>query len=392
MTEYWVSKSRYSCPICKVWMADNKASIRKHEQGTKHIANVEEAKKRKREARFHGASSEADLKKELRDIEAAARATQAQDAALFGGGAGFAAPPPPPAPPKLMSGSDGHVPRRDWGNKGSGQGAGIAGHYGPGRGGGGPAPGMHGRAEEEDKEVEAGDGKYQIDGTWYLDGKKHEELLVTNTPCQLFLESNADDAEQGDGDWIDALVLKVVELSVANTRLKMRRYVVAYFKEGQEKEVVEKDVLSDRLRLIANEKGEYVKPVDEEAQAEVKEDVKDENTGIGQWETVAVRMVDPVKEEKKIRAQAAANTHRAAQLLAKKQRLTDDQAAQAEDDVMGSYDPYGTGKYRGMDVRAPADTGEEVTAEVNEEHTGPVVFKKRKSKGLSKSKRKRHEE
>jgi hypothetical protein len=30
--------------------------------------------------------------------------------------------------------------------------------------------------------------KVQVDGIWYLDGKKHEDLLVRNAVCQVFIE------------------------------------------------------------------------------------------------------------------------------------------------------------------------------------------------------------
>lgn len=41
MTEYWKSNAKKFCEICKVWYADNKASIEHHEMGAKHKAMVQ---------------------------------------------------------------------------------------------------------------------------------------------------------------------------------------------------------------------------------------------------------------------------------------------------------------------------------------------------------------
>ncbi|XP_073283305.1 zinc finger protein ZOP1-like [Primulina huaijiensis] len=40
MTEYWVSQGNKWCDICKIWISNNPASIRNHELGQRHKANV----------------------------------------------------------------------------------------------------------------------------------------------------------------------------------------------------------------------------------------------------------------------------------------------------------------------------------------------------------------
>jgi len=40
MSEYWKSNAKKYCDLCKVWMADNKASIKIHEEGSKHQNSV----------------------------------------------------------------------------------------------------------------------------------------------------------------------------------------------------------------------------------------------------------------------------------------------------------------------------------------------------------------
>ncbi len=52
------------------------------------------------------------------------------------------------------------------------------------------------------------------------------------------------------------------------------------------------------------------------------------------------------------------------------------------DDAMGSYDPYGTGTYRGVKIDGGGDgrpqTSEVYNTHLNKESSQPVAFKKRK--------------
>jgi WW domain-binding protein 4 len=36
MADYWKSNAKKYCEFCKVWIADNKASVNIHESGRKH--------------------------------------------------------------------------------------------------------------------------------------------------------------------------------------------------------------------------------------------------------------------------------------------------------------------------------------------------------------------
>ncbi len=74
MTEYWKSNPRFCCPVCNVWMADNHASRRKHEQGNKHIFAVQEMIRKKRDQKFQFERENRELKRELKNIEMVAAA------------------------------------------------------------------------------------------------------------------------------------------------------------------------------------------------------------------------------------------------------------------------------------------------------------------------------
>lgn len=87
MSEYWVSKKRYFCKYCEIYIADDAPSRQQHENGLRHKGNVE---------RFirgiykSGEKQKKDLEEEKREmarVERAANAAFAQDV-----GAGIAKP------------------------------------------------------------------------------------------------------------------------------------------------------------------------------------------------------------------------------------------------------------------------------------------------------------
>ena len=41
MSEYWVSKKKYFCKYCDIYIADDTPSRRQHENGLRHKGNVE---------------------------------------------------------------------------------------------------------------------------------------------------------------------------------------------------------------------------------------------------------------------------------------------------------------------------------------------------------------
>jgi WW domain-binding protein 4 len=73
MSEYWVSQAKHYCKICNVWIADNKPSRQFHENGAKHKEKVETQMRNKRDEKLHGARSEAELRKQLAEIDKAAK-------------------------------------------------------------------------------------------------------------------------------------------------------------------------------------------------------------------------------------------------------------------------------------------------------------------------------
>eukprot|EP01104_Vermistella_antarctica_P014205 TRINITY_DN4429_c0_g1_i1.p1 TRINITY_DN4429_c0_g1~~TRINITY_DN4429_c0_g1_i1.p1 ORF type:complete len:423 (-),score=147.56 TRINITY_DN4429_c0_g1_i1:33-1301(-) len=79
MSEYWVSQDKFYCKYCKVYMQDNAAVKRIHEQGKKHKEKVVDFLSDARKRKSAKVTQEAELKKEIARLTAAADKRIAQD-------------------------------------------------------------------------------------------------------------------------------------------------------------------------------------------------------------------------------------------------------------------------------------------------------------------------
>jgi hypothetical protein len=250
-----------SSPRSNVWMAGDKASIRHHESGNKHKYAVQDSLRKKRDEKYRASRDESQLQKDLRKIEAAAAKAHARDGSHF--------------EPSQVAATAAH-PRDSGRAHHSSQRisdlpvAGVEG--GEGESENGPPPP---NVEEEDS------GRYQIGDKWYLDGKKHEEMLIKGKECEIFQEEQ--------DEWVPAEISEVKVVVVPSVDLTIRRFEIKC--QG----TLETDVLSDRLRLVLSES---------EAQEEARKngDVVgatavlkaeppppvNEATGFGGWQTVRV--------------------------------------------------------------------------------------------------------
>ncbi|KAG5182306.1 hypothetical protein JKP88DRAFT_348981 [Tribonema minus] len=271
----------------------------------------------------------------------------------------------------------------------------------------------------------------------------------------------AEPEETDDGgveEWIDALILEVALVAVPNTDIRLRRHKVAYFAPGAEHETVVEDIPSDRLRIPAGEDAEWTAPDDaqlinviiesdelkraehetvvedvpsdrlripaaEDAEWTAPDDAQlidaliesgelkpppppppppDENTGIGRWQTVKVTTFSQEElDARQAKAEVAksAKQKRRAAAAARAERDMELDLAMEADDAMGSYDPLGTGRYKGFDLERGGHDAEEVSAEqkaaiaaaleAEKGAAAPVAFKKRKAAAPAKFKRRR---
>lgn len=67
MSEYWVSKGKYYCTYCKVYIADDKPSRQHHETGGRHKGNLE---RYIRDIYKKGAQAEKEKKQAEREMKA----------------------------------------------------------------------------------------------------------------------------------------------------------------------------------------------------------------------------------------------------------------------------------------------------------------------------------
>eukprot|EP01038_Epipyxis_sp_PR26KG_P007581 gene7581-10329_t len=352
MTEYWVSQAKYFCPVCKVYLADNKASRQHHENGSKHKQKVEEQQKLKKAEKLHGARSENELKQQLEEINKAAREAVAIDKAQYGSDffqntnirAAIPAPPPPKPPSFKL-------------------------------------PVQFRKDNSNGDDVNEEDGLYCVDGKYYLEGKFHENKIKTGLKCELFLEDL--------DEWFPGEITARLETHVPHTVVTLKTFDITYqipqengtisdYKEDKTDVAVElkveKGVKNDRIRLFANADGTLI----DNTRLKPIAPIINDNTGIGMWQVVSVREIDEEQELlDEMNRQAAENAAKESQKI----KPTNDN----DDSALSAYNPFHTSKYKGIEI-IPDNIGYK-NAEMESITNGvTVTFKKRKSNTNNSSK------
>jgi WW domain-binding protein 4 len=110
MSEYWVSKKKYFCTYCDIFIADDVPSRTHHENGMRHQGNKERFVKGLYKAGEKKKKEEEEERREMKNVDAAAMRAYALDvgagrAGIGGSGSGSSLPGPkaPPPPPKKPS-------------------------------------------------------------------------------------------------------------------------------------------------------------------------------------------------------------------------------------------------------------------------------------------------
>eukprot|EP00904_Undaria_pinnatifida_P011381 jgi/Undpi1/7373/HiC_scaffold_22.g09846.m1 len=222
----------------------------------------------------------------------------------------------------------------------------------------------------------AWDGVLQEGDQWYLDGQAHRDKLAVDSACQIFVES--------EGQWVDAVVLSIEPDAATTTPVAggtTRRLELAYFEAGAEKETVLSGVEAWSVRLPAGAGGIWPPPLEKEALPPPPP--PDENTGLGGWQTVSVRLVDEVAEAEARRKKKEVKKAKKQKREEKTERETMLVEAMDADDAMGSYDPWGTGKYKGFEIAKDVPRGPEEDTGGGEGGgaSSAASFKKRKGPG-----------
>jgi WW domain-binding protein 4 len=108
MSEYWISKKKYFCTYCDIYIADDVPSRSHHENGMRHQGNKERFVKGLYKAGEKKKKDDEEERRSMKTVEAAAQRAYALDVGAGRGGIGSssssvpapkATPPPPPKKP-----------------------------------------------------------------------------------------------------------------------------------------------------------------------------------------------------------------------------------------------------------------------------------------------------
>ncbi|KAG8896414.1 hypothetical protein FRB99_008898 [Tulasnella sp. 403] len=106
MSEYWVSKKKYFCKYCDIYIADDAPSRQQHENGLRHKGNKERFIREIYKAGEKAKKDKQDEEREMRAVEQAALAAYAKDVGLAAAAAAHPLPSSLKAPPKQTKSGD----------------------------------------------------------------------------------------------------------------------------------------------------------------------------------------------------------------------------------------------------------------------------------------------
>lgn len=393
MTEFWVSRPKHFCTLCKVWCQGDPVSIKRHEEAPGHKNKLAHRLKAKRQSRQHPHSS--DVAAQLSQIEAAAAASMRQTAAsgAFAGAINTN---------EFLS-TEHSQPHRSGGGRT---------RDGGGRFEGDPTADFYenfnarsfqddGKNAGEEEEEDLG-GEYVVKGTRYFQGKAHAEKFRTGSDCQVWVES----AES----WLPGVIKRVKRYGSASGEERVFDVEVAakddeeltgesrvekHLRRLRRNDTLMVDVDAKDIRVAGDPTDGVWRPPKSQPIPEMPTTVAevDAHTGLGKWTTVSVRQVDEEEEERKRARRESQQAKREAKAQAAEQRAKDEARAasfleenrQALNSHLGVYDRVDV--YKGVKLVKDEDEEKAVnvvpTTKVEEEEEESGIsrafsFKKRK--------------
>lgn len=399
MTDFWVSNAKHFCNLCKVWCQGDPVSIKRHEEGPKHKDRVAA---RLKAARRKSQPSDEDVARQLREIEAAAAESMRQTAASGTFAGTLDVDPTVGVRPVRARPGIGPRPGEGW-YKGDST-ADFHDNF--------DAHSFRETRPAVREEDEDPGGEYVARGIKYFQGLAHRDKFVTRGLCELWVEAT--------DKWLPAVVVQVKRFAAGDSEdrtydvrllveppelpsagaTRLERHLAAAARDNLVRDVNAKDLRvkadSDgvwRPRRTDDAKVDEARPFfRDQTPIEAPPPQVDQNTGIGQWTTVAVREFDEAKEEAlRLDAEAKRESLRARreQVRQAESRHAADRARQlnaveesrdALNSQLGVYDR--TDVYRGIKLHADDDVFDAGSGATTEEHSAPdatqAVFKKRK--------------
>jgi WW domain-binding protein 4 len=405
--EPWRNAERHYCKPCNAWMGSDRQSILLHENGRKHKENVETSLQQKRSQKLEEENNLKLLQSSLQKIEADAAASHLQhDSSMVStqmlsqhrqvpSVVNSAAPttmatPTTMTPPAFTLKQE----KKDWASrKKKRQDEKV----------GGEATTDEDQSKSKRKriKIEPGQGDYSHGSQIYLEGPTFYEILEEDMPVELWTGSSmANLAEkrllERDMHWKKALVV-----GVRKSPEKCLVHVAYLQSKDDNEELIEKNVLVDRIRIVLGadesipgslEEARLLAMGGEEIKVQPKQDEKkvDEATGLSGWSTVTIKRTTVKHELKEERARLREQRKEA--VLEKEAQIKETEARRmeeakvsgADDSALGAYDVWGTGGYKGVDIQKEAELKVEDTAKSLASGKTSVAFKKKKKKPPSK--------
>ncbi|OQR84637.1 hypothetical protein ACHHYP_13113 [Achlya hypogyna] len=383
------ARDKHHCTYCNIWIPGDRISIRNHEASQRHRDRTQAQYRIRTRDREHAEREEANMQRELQQVERDARARHARDMSgkqkeanapidvpavgplprqVAQIAAKAMAPPPPPRvmappPPPRMA-------------------AVVQQQYAPVIA---PLPQVPPPAPKRKAKptpppapapIEKSKGFYTVRGIVYLEGQFHEIKLVPKKACEVWIEALE--------DWRPATITNVISNPVPNTTRTVKSYDVSYrATDDKAAPAATATVASDQLRLPLTLPSEVT--TDEQVGADGFIDalysgrsaayLAAQTPGYGEWSTVSVRIVDDEAEARARDAEIAAFEAKKKEIQIERDNEMIMEESLHADNALGAFNPWG-GSYKGIalddEVRPPSDDDVEPTA--------PVAFKKRARK------------
>lgn len=394
--EPWRNKERHYCPLCNVWLGNDRQSISLHENGKKHREALEQDLVARREHKVKKEKNEKELDSIFAQVNAAVGIPLASSKAAAVSNIGVTRPWERLPVPALT----GNILQQQ--APGSTQQVVVV-----GRNKRAPNDATHISSSLSITETKSTNnlekvspfdpknvGHYELEGTTYLEGQEYASILEEGMPIQLWMGSIAANAlEKRDlrnyGNWKLALLAKVVRKKGDDENEGRISCHVSYLQNSNDDhETLESNVHPSRIRLVLGSDPMIPSSIEEAQLAlmggeqtillsnnnekdatAIAADI-DENTGLSGWSTTSIRMISSHFEQNQEKKRKREHEKELAEYKDKKEReiqarkMEEAKYANAHDSALGAYDVWsssnsavvaeGEGKatrsYKGVDI------------------------------------------
>mmetsp|Transcript_26186 Transcript_26186/g.30414 ORF Transcript_26186/g.30414 Transcript_26186/m.30414 type:complete len:441 (+) Transcript_26186:86-1408(+) len=397
------NNERHYCAVCNAWMGSDRQSILIHENGKKHLENLELSLLKRRKDKLDDENQKKLLTSSLKKMEEAAALAFSKDVAsqsFYESSNVVAIQQPSSQQQQTMGGttsSNGGAKSemKSWHDrkekrKGDSGADGIKKHNGAFK--------RENKKRKLQNLLGPNEGHYTLNDITYLDGLTYIPIVEEEMPIQLWTGSSTISIDYRKSEesitlWKTGIVMKVHKVDDEPEI----RCDISYLKDiNDDDETIEKNVTADRLRLVLGS-DELIPKTIEESRLQLMggeeiittvddnggEVVIDENTGLSTFRTVSIRKVTVSQDVKDERARVRSKRREEfekEQVKAKERearKMEEAKYSNADDSALGAYDVWGKGAYKGININVETNLDVNETAKRLSEGKTNVTFKKR---------------